>query len=182
MNKGPALTRWIPKKERAFPALTLNIYRHNKLVGKYLDIGFENIFASQCRQYFLGVSNSDLIHPAYIVFDCNAVIIKIQEHDLVQIKPLAMPGDLRRLWCSGEESNPVFDITKGQLNSISIVDTDDTRIDLSLTPSGKESNLKNYANQNWQTFRFEFIIITAILLIGFKALIVCANMQPERTG
>ena len=64
-----------------YPEHTTRIHRKDKLLGEYDGIGFEKLFASPDNTYFLGLSNSGLVDPAYVVFDRDGKLVKMQPHD-----------------------------------------------------------------------------------------------------
>jgi hypothetical protein len=55
-------TNYVP-----IPEYTLLIFKNEKNIAIYKDLGFKQLFASADNKYFLGVSNSGLVKYAYII-------------------------------------------------------------------------------------------------------------------
>ena len=113
-----------------FPKYALSIHRKDKLVGKHEGVGFEKLFASDDNAYFLGLSNRGLIRQAYVIFDRDGRIVKVQSHDPRQVHYFTMSKTLIRRWCDIENPDVRFQVAEGKLKDVRIRVCDGSRTSL----------------------------------------------------
>jgi len=113
-----------------YPELATRIYLKDKLVANHDDVGFEKVYASPDNLYFLGLSNRGLIKPAYVIFDRNGKIHKMQPHDPRKVHYFEFSVTLDRTWCDIDDPKPVFCVADGKLQDLRVRAFDGSRISL----------------------------------------------------
>ena len=117
-------------RDDQYPEHTTSIHLKNKLVGKHDGVGFQKVFASPDNVYFLGLSNRGLVNPAFVVFDRNCKIHKIQPHDPKKVHYFVASKTLIRKWSDVDEPNPTFHVVNGKLQDVRIRAFNGSRISL----------------------------------------------------
>lgn len=106
------------------PEYHLRIYRHGELLAHHRDVGFERIFTDRLKMYFLGVSNQSQIKQAFVLFDRNGHILKIQPHDPKVVRYCELPSLQTRFWYDAGNPDPQFFVYDGKLREVRIRDCD----------------------------------------------------------
>lgn len=141
-------------QNRQYPKYKMSVYLKGKLVGEHDDIGFEQVYASPGNAYFLGVSNRGLIRQAYVIFDRNGQILRIQPHDPREVHYCSLSVTLIREWYNKDEPDVRFIVVDGKLKDVRISACDGTRVsllireDLDLRAFLLEYLLENHAKPN----------------------------------
>jgi hypothetical protein len=117
-------------QDRSFPKYTLRVHEKEKLVAEHDGIGFEKLFVSPDKGFFVGVSNRGLIKDAYVIFDRQGKIVKRQPHDPKKVHYKSMSVTLIRLWYDAEKPDVKFDVADGVLRNVTINGADGNRVSL----------------------------------------------------
>jgi hypothetical protein len=117
-------------QSRNYPQYTLRIHEKDKLAAEHDGIGFEKLFVSPDKGFFLGVSNRGLIKDAYVVFDRQGKILKKQPHDPKKVHYKSMSVTLLRLWYDADNPDVKFDVVDGVLRDVTINAADGKRVSL----------------------------------------------------
>jgi hypothetical protein len=149
-------------------SLTLKIFKQGKIVGKYFGMGFEEIYASQDNLFFLGISNSGLCEPAYIVFDCDGNILTYQRHSPEKIKYYEKSVTILRQWTAHDSQDVKFEVVEGKLRGVSVMDTSHSRISLDLRPLDDSSRPQNFASDTPQYVSASIITVLLLFVIGIS--------------
>jgi hypothetical protein len=117
-------------RNNQYPEHATRIYLKNKLVGQHDNVGFQKVYASPDNVYFLGLSNRGLVNPAFVVFDRNGKIHKMQPHGPKKVHYFVVSKTLIRKWCNLDEPKPTFHVVDGKLEDVRICAFDGSRISL----------------------------------------------------
>ncbi len=64
------------RKNSRWPLFELMIYKNDELQAKYRNVAFDQIFASDDNEFFLGVSNSGVPETAFVIFGSNGRLLR----------------------------------------------------------------------------------------------------------
>jgi uncharacterized membrane protein len=160
-------------------SLTLKIFKQGKLVGKYFGMGFDEIYASQDNLFFLGISNSGLCQPAYIVLDCDGNILTYQRHSPDKIKYYEKSITILRQWTAHDSQDVKFEVVGGKLRGVSVMDTSHSRISLDLRPLDDSSRPQNFAGDIRQYVSASIITVLLLFVIGITVLEVRKLLKSD---
>ena len=86
------------RKDQQHPAFYLSIYREDNLEAKFKGVYFEDIYASDDNQHFIGLSNDGLPGTAFVLFDGRGNLIRIQNHEYPLFDYCEMSVTRSRKW------------------------------------------------------------------------------------
>jgi hypothetical protein len=67
-------------KDRGFPPHILSVYADGALAAKYRKVGFEHLYVSKDKRYFVGLSNEGIPGTAFVIFDAEGNLLREVKH------------------------------------------------------------------------------------------------------
>jgi len=90
------------------PDFILSIYSKNKLLSRYKNIGFQNLFASPDNSMFVGLSNRGIPGTAIVIFDEKGNLHLEVKHNLAAFDYCDQSMTLVRRWYDDENPGVQF--------------------------------------------------------------------------
>lgn len=118
------------RKNQGWPMFELVIYDKDKMLSKYRNVAFEEIFASKDNQYFLGVSNSGIPGTAFVIFDNKGRLIREVKHDYSDLNYSSESVTIIKAWYDKKNPNVTFKAEKFGLWEVHINTSSGERINL----------------------------------------------------
>lgn len=117
-------------KNQSWPDHIIDIYKNDKLVSKFKNISFGEIFNSKNNKYFLGVSNWGIPGTAYVIFDNQGNLIKEVKHKFSRLKYTNKSITMIRTWYNKNNPNVKFILDGDFLEKILINSSNGDEINL----------------------------------------------------
>jgi hypothetical protein len=112
------------------PSHTLTISRDNEIIAKYQNVGFEQIFASEDKKYFVGLSNSGITLTAFVIFNSEGSLIREMKHEFMPIDIYSeMSVSIVRTWLA-EKPEVEFKMKDDRLVNVFVNGSKGKRYDL----------------------------------------------------
>ncbi len=92
-------------KESQYPDYVIVVFNGNKLVARYPGVSFQNIYASNDNEIFIGLSNSGLPGTAIIIFDKDGKLKLELKHHFGKFRYCQKSVTVFREWYSPDQTN-----------------------------------------------------------------------------
>jgi hypothetical protein len=100
---GTTIVRTIDaRRDQVYPDFFVSVYRGKTLLATFRDTSFDQLFASEGHEFFVGISNSGLPGTAIILFDADGGLISRIDHSQSLLEYCEESITLIRQWYSDD--------------------------------------------------------------------------------
>ena len=118
-------------RDQSFPPHTLLIFLDDQLMAKYRNVGFTDVYASDDKRYFVGLSNSGIPGTAFVIFDAEGNLIREEKHRfLPRGIHTEMSVTVLRAWYDEKKPTAEFVMDNGRLMGVLVQGSNGQRYDL----------------------------------------------------